>query len=204
VSDGKTAGGLRCLGGESPPAGVAGDVRDIERLPNRVRADFWEALAPNLAADLDESAAQAVAAFCRARSVSQSDLEGPVRACRFLFRQAAANNLGLDDLRADVRSLCGDGIGPVEDLLIGWYERALPALRQEIAIAAIAAHGNLATGVDWRLDMVRQSQGGVAIDVPVVLMTFRYREGEQQKRITLQFLPGLVKDLQAICDKMMT
>lgn len=198
-------GGLRSLGGDAPPPGLGGDLRAIERLPPRVRDDLWEAVAPNLAAQVDPRAGAAMTAFCEARRVSHADLVGPVKACRFLFRRAAQNNLSADDLRADVAALVGEGEGSlVLPLLVDLYARALPALRQELIVAALAEHGNLATGVDFRLDVVKQSQSGVALDTPVVLMTFRYRKGEENKRITLQFLPSLVGELQAICDRIMT
>lgn len=196
-------GGLQCLGGGLPPAGIGGDLRAIERLPARVREDFWSVLAPNLAAQIDQQAIAATTSFCDKHRIRHDDIAGPVKACRFLFRNAAQQNLDDDGLRADVRALCGEG-STVEPLLAGWYELALPPLRQDIAIAALAEHGNLAVGVDWRLDSVLMSQGGAALNIPVVLMTFRYREGEQQKRITLQLVPEMVKQLQGICNKMMT
>lgn len=193
---------MKTIGGAAPPAGLAGDLRAVDRLPRRAIDALEELLAPNLPAHVGEAAGKAMTAFCAARRVDPSDVVGPVRGCRFLFREAARNNASADDLRADVEALCGEGQLPA--LLADLYGRALPALRQEIIIAALAEHGNLATGVDFRLDLVKQSQGGVALDTPVVLMTFRYRKGEENKRITLQFLPSVVGELQAICEKIMT
>jgi hypothetical protein len=195
--------GLRAFSGGAAPAGMAGDLRAIARLPPRARDDFWDALAPNLGETLDDRAAAAITAFCKERRVSPTDLAGPVRACRVLLRAAASQNLAAEALRADLRAIVGEGAA-FEDSLVAWYERALPLLRQELIVAALSQHGNLALGVDWRLDFVRHSQGGQELDTPVVLMTFRYRKGEQQKRITLQLVPELVKQLQAVCNKMMT
>jgi hypothetical protein len=200
---GQGAAGLRCLEGGVPPPGLGGDLRAIERLPQRVRGDFWEILEPNLGAHLDERAAAAVSAFCEARRITLGDVAAPVKACRYLLRRVARLGLAVDDLRADVRALCGEGT-PIEDLLAGWYERALPLLRRELVVGALSEHGNLALGVDWRLDTIRMSQDGVALETPVVLMTFRYREGERRRRITLQLLPDVLEDLRAICNKIMT
>lgn len=194
---------LKCLDGGSAPPGVAGDLRAIERLPARVKDDLWDAIAPNLTAQIDERAAAAVTAFCQSHRVTHGDLAAPIAACRFLFRQAAKSDLDVDALRADAAALSGEG-SPLVERLAAWYERARPLLRQEIIVTALAQHGNLVTGVDWRLDVVQQSQDGVALEAPVVLMTFRYRKGEDKKRVTLQFLPAHVKELQAICNKMMT
>lgn len=198
-----TKDGLRALGGDTPPPGLGGDLRAIERLPPRVRDAFWEALAPNLSAQVDARAGASMTSFCEVHRVSHGDLVGPVKACRFLFRRAAQNNLSADDLRADVTALVGEGT-IVSTLLADLYARALPALRQELIVAALSEHGNLATGVDFRLDVVKQSQSGTALDTPVVLMTFRYRKGEENKRITLQFLPNVIQELQAACNKIMT
>ncbi|MBK9265304.1 MAG: hypothetical protein IPM54_36660 [Polyangiaceae bacterium] len=193
---------LRALDGAAPPPGLAGDLRALATLPAPVRESLWDVLGPNLGAQITEEATAAVNAFCEARRLRATDLMAPVKACRYLIRQAARRNLKLDDFRDDLRSLCGDD-APFELNLVGWYERALPMLRQEFVSAALAAHGKLATGVDWRLDGILMSQDGENLGVPVAMLTFRYVEGDEKKRITLQFVPEVIRELHAICEKML-
>jgi len=198
----KSPSGPRFLGGDAPPPGLAGDLRALGGLPLPVRDALWEVLAPNLEAQIGEQATAAVNAFCEARRIRPDDLVSPIKACRYLFRQAARRNVSPEDLRGDLRALCGEGTS-FEDRLVGWYERALPILRREIMIAALSAHGNLTTGVDWRLDSIQMSQDGEGLNVPVALLTFRYLKGDQKKRITMQFAPEMIRELHAICEKML-
>lgn len=193
---------LRALDGGAPPPGLAGDLRSLSALPASVCASLWDVLGVNLGAQITEEAKAAVDAFCEARRVRATDLMAPVKACRYLIRQAARRNLNVDDFRNDVRLLCGEG-SVVEAHLVGWYELALPMLRQEFVSAALAAHGKLAIGVDWRLDGILMSQEGENLGVPVAMLTFRYLEGDEKKRITLQFVPEVIRELHAICEKML-
>lgn len=193
--------GLRTFGGGAPP-GLAGDLRAIERLPPAVRESFWEVLEPNLPARVDARAVEATHAYCDARRVTMNDLAAPVGACRLLFRRAAETDASPDDLRADLKALLGEGAS-VEEPLVRWYSKARPILRRELVYLALADHGALATGVDWRLDMVRATQSADMLNTPIVIMTFRYQEGDENKRITLQLVPEVMEQLQAACAKIM-
>jgi hypothetical protein len=177
-------------------------LRALATLPTSVRESLWEVLGPNLGAQITEQATAAVNPYCEARRVRATEIMAPVKACRYLIRHAAQRNLSLDDFRSDARSVCGDG-EELENRLVGWYEQALPMLRQEIVSAALSAHGNLAIGVDWRLDGMLMSQEGENLGTPVAMLTFRYLEGDQKKRITLQFVPEVIRELHAICEKML-
>jgi hypothetical protein len=187
---------LRCLGGKRPPAGLDGDLHRLLALPPEAAARFWSVLGPSLAEPLPPATEQQLDAFCGELGLSKDDLARPLKACRFLVREAARLDLAKDDLASDLHALCPDA-PELYDLVLSGYESARGLLREELLLGSLADHGKLFTGADWRLDAVHASNRGRRMRVPVALVTLRYREGSKTKRITLQLLPSMLEELKS-------
>ena len=63
------------------------------------------------------------------------------------------------------------------DAFVAYYENVGPFRRQRLIQDAIAGHGKMITSADWRLDMSLASSGASEINIPVVTLSFGYREG---------------------------
>lgn len=186
---------LQCLGGKAAPPGLAEDLRRILALPPVAAARLWSVLGPSLAEPLPEGLEQQLDAFCREHDLSRADLARPVKAARFLLREAAGMDLAREAVAADLLALCPDA-PEIEGVLLAGYDSARAFLRQEMLQGTLADHGKLLVGVDWRRDAVEASSRGAKMRVPVAFVTLRYREGEETKRITLQVLPAMLEELK--------
>jgi hypothetical protein len=76
-------------------------------------------------------------------------------------------------------------------------------VRAELLRGTIADHGKLVEGIDWRIDSISASDRGESFGYAIGVLTFRYREGEERSRITVQLLPDALAELRAICDRML-
>ncbi len=201
---------LRCLGGEPAPPELAGDLRRVVALPAEALRRFWHVLGPSLDEPLPPQAAALLDAYCKEHQLDASSLARAVKACRFLLREAAGRDLSTDDFVADVAALQpapqlqSPGAVSLSDLLRAGYERARAQVRAEILRGALSAHGNLLVGLDWRVDTMETSDRGARLRAPVALVTLRYREGGEQKRITLQVLPDMLAELEQACHRMLS
>jgi hypothetical protein len=125
-----------------------------------------------------------------------------VRACRFLLRRAAAEDLAWPSLAEDLAALVGaDDAGALGDVLAPGYDTARAHVRSELVRRSLAAHGKLLESVDWRLDFVSTSSWGKNLRIPVVFLTLSYREGDRADRITLQLLPEALQTLKKLWDR---
>ncbi len=185
---------LRCLQGKPVPADLAGDLRALTRLPPAARAALWSVLGPSLTEPLAPEVEGMLDAFCRAQRLRRDDLARPVKACRFLLREAAGADVPRATFVEDLRALCGRD-DAIEQFFVAGYDAACKVVRQEVLQGTLADHGKLLLGVDWRLDSVQASNRGSKMRVPVALLTLRFREGEQTQRITLQVLPETLREL---------
>ena len=110
-------------------------------------------------------------------------------------------NLDEADFAEDLARL-GDG-GEIRAALLPGYAMAMTALRGDMALGALADHGKVVDGVAWRVEHVTASNRGQGLDVPVVVLTLAYREGERRDRVTLQLLPDALVELQAMCARLL-
>jgi hypothetical protein len=186
---------LRCLDGAEAPDGLAADLNGLGELSQAARDDYWLILEPSLAEVLDDRADAAAAKFCRERNVTRDELAPSVKACRFLFRSAAALGLAPADVARDLREL-GVGEELAAGVLMPCYEKAFALLRQRILAEAVARHGHLVVGFDWRVDNIRTSRKGRSLNASVALLTLDYRDGETKRSITLQLLPDMLEQLR--------
>ena len=194
---------LHCLGGISAPAEIVGDLRKLVDLPPLARQKLWEVLGPCLGAHIPPAAESRLTAFCQAHGADEGALAASIKACRFLLRSAVSLDLSRAVFAEDLGSLVGDG-HEVSELLLAGYDSAKNLIRAEILQGALADHGKLCEGIDWRVDYLTSSNRGQKLRIPVAMLTLRYREGSRSDRITVQFLPDAIHDLRKICDQILS
>jgi hypothetical protein len=200
----REAGGptLACLGGSEPPPEMALGLKDLLHLSPGAKAHFWEALGPALPDPVPKELDGLLDRFQQAHEVPQGRLLRAIAACRMLLREAARRPTSADDFAQDVARL-GGGAGEIAAILMPGFGAAMTALRQEILAATLSDHGKLLVGVDWRVDSMLLSNRGEKLQSPVAVVTLRYLEGGQPGRFTVQALPDMLQELQAMCSKIL-
>jgi hypothetical protein len=192
---------LRCLGGLPAPPEIAADLAVLPTLPLSVRGQIYRVLGPCLDEPVPGSVDAQIAQFCRELSVDPAALARAIKASRFFLRRAAMMDLGAADLAADLAKL--DGGGEIRAALMPGYETARTVIRGEIARGVIADHGKLVERVSWRVEQVTASNRGQGLNLPLIALTFAYREGERVERVTLQLLPDAMLELQEMCRRLL-
>ena len=194
---------LRSLLGAASPASMGRDLEALIDLPEAARGEFWQVLGAYLRPELDEEAQATIVDFCTRHEVPAQRIAAPVKATRFLFQAAARAHLAPDDMVADLRTLAPESSDALAALLVPWFDDFSPQLRRRAAEETIADHGKLVVGTQWRIDRITTSQRGRGLSTSVAMVTFRYREGPSEQRITLQFLPETLAELRRAADEML-
>ncbi len=194
---------LRCTGGKPAPPGLAHDLGMLLGLPTPALAKMGDVLGPCLSDPLPADADRRLDAFCATHGISKDALGRPLRACRFLFREAATRDTPADAFAEDLRALCPE-TPVIKELLLGVYDAAKSTVRQELLRGMLTDHGKLLVDVDWRRESVEGTSRVPDARVRVALLTLRYQEGEETKRITLQVLPETLRRLRASIDQIST
>lgn len=195
---------LRCLRGKVGPDDLRGDLGALCALPPPLRAQFFDLLAPYLAGTPTEEEQRRLFAVCEEQAIDPQGLVGPIRGARFLITNAARTALDEQAFAADVAELVpGELLTQALAVLVPCFERAAPELRRQIALRTISDHGRVVTDVHWRVDKIVNSEHGDGVNVPVAVLTFRYREGVREDRITLHLLPEQLAKLKSACLEML-
>jgi hypothetical protein len=189
---------LHFLDGATAPPALAPSLMRIMELPERVRARFVELVLPHLEQAPDDQLDEGIFAACRDNELDVEVAGTAIKATRFVIRQAAALEVGAQQLGQDISAL-GGSVEMVEAITT-LYERSRGDLRREIAQVSVLAHGKVLTGVEWRVDNMTASNRGRAINLPVALLTLHYRDGDRERRITLQALPDAINMLREVCE----
>jgi len=198
---------LNCLGKQPGPPSLAADLAHIVDLPPAVRDDLWTILEPNLRSINTQDSNRVVEAYCARHRLDPRAITPVIGACRFLFLRGAEHNTPPDLIEEDIKQLlAGDKsddavIDAVLAAVIPCYERAAPKLRVKAVYEALTDHGRVVTDVKWRVDNVSHANTGESINVPVTLITLKYREGEQSGQMTVQVLPDELKKLHQACEQ---
>ena len=193
---------LYALGGGDAPPELGADLGALLRLPAEALQKIWQVLAPSLAEPVSKETEQLLDIFSSAYHADEDVLGRAIRACRFLIREAAQRDVPAAALADDLDRLCPDD-PLVKEIVLAGYEPARERLRREIVQAAVADHGKLLVGVQWRMDTIEASERGAKLRVPVAMLTLHYREGAERGRVTLQVLPDTMGELKAVCEKVL-
>jgi hypothetical protein len=198
---------LNCLGKQPCPPSLAGDLSHVLDLPDAVRADLWAVLDANMGAVNTAHSAAAVGTFCEKHGLDPRALTPVVGACRFLFQRGAERNTAPALMDEDLRQLLAGEkadeatLSAVCACLLPYYERAARTLRVKAIYEALTDHGRVITDVKWRVDNVSHANTGESINLPVTILTLRYREGEQGGQMTVQILPDELRKLLHACEQ---
>jgi hypothetical protein len=138
-------------------------------------------------------------AFAAAHVIDGDALARAVRACRALVRGAALLDLPAATLAEDATTVAGPDT-PVASLLLHGYDAAKAQIRQVAIAAALAEHGRVLDGIDWRLDQILASSAGGRLRSPVAVITLRCTTGRREERITVQAAPERLRELQQLCE----
>jgi hypothetical protein len=186
---------LKCLGGDPVPPSLASDLARIGALHPSARQAFWDALGPSLPEPVPPDVGAQLDAFCSAHSVTQDDLAPALKAVRFLVREAARRDISANDLEADLGSLVQDAA--VRAVVVGVYERARGEVQRGLLLRSLADHGNVVTGMAWRVDTVEASHHGLMKPTPIGVVTVVVQGGSAEHPMTLQITADHAKDLIA-------
>jgi len=208
TSDAKTDGAkeeptLVALRGRKAPRGLSRDIAKIGALPELARARFWEVLSTILDEPVPSGAERTIDEFAKATGASRVELAPAFASARFLVRAAGLGNATPEELATDVAALT-DGDGATVAVLLAGFETGKEVVRAKAKLATLADHGKLVEGIDWRVDVVASSSHGATLNVPVAVLTLRYREGDKRERITLQLTPEVLAELRKVCEQLTT
>ena len=191
---------LASLQGKKAPAGLSRDLSRISVLPAAARQRFWQILPSILEEPIPQSAERTIDDFAKSTGTAKPDLAPALASARFLVRAASLVDATREQLASDVAALT-DGNGEIVALLLAGFDTAKEIVRAKVKLASLASHGKVLEGVDWRIDVVTSSSQGGALNLPVALLTFRYREGDKHDRITLQLTAESVAELRKVCEQ---
>ncbi len=192
---------LRCLGGEPGPPELSEHLQRLRELPEGALRELWTVIDAALGEIMTRESEQILDAFCVRHAVRPDHLGAVLKASRFLLDGAARTNATKGDFGGDVDALSGAHALTREILLHG-FDRAKARLRQAILRGTVEDHHKLVVDVAWQVERIVASDRGERLDVGLSALTFRYREGGEQKRITLHLLPDAVRTLAAVCERL--
>ena len=192
---------LNCLGGQPAPPIVLDGWKQFSRFSEQARNEFWVLLGPVLLTPDSKANQDLVALFCKKNNIAPDALLSAVGCCEVLLKQSVTMDLASHLLRQDLLALSDDSDNPTEYFLKR-YPEAKKELRQRMLMQALAAHGKVMTGLDWRLDKVQHSSHGNHLNTDIVLLTLQYTEGRRQDSITLQLTREAAQKLKVFCDRM--
>jgi len=174
-------------------------------LPEGARERLWEALGPSLREPIGADVEELLTRFCERHQVADGELARVIKACRFLLRGAAMLDLPRERFAADLVQLLGEEEAEAtRALLLPGYERAKVFVRGELLRRTLDAYeGKLVEHIDWRLEHIVCSSHGDNLDVRLGALTFRYREGDAQGRITLHLGREALEELARACARML-
>ncbi len=196
---------LHCLGGQGAPPDLVADARQILAFPKAAQRAFWTLLVATLADEVPAQTRAQIDAFAEQHVLRAPCLHAPIRAHRFLLREAADHKLSKETYARDLVTLAGSELQGrrLFEIIMPGYELGCASLSRARVGKALASHGSLLDRVDWRLDEIVVSREGNVDRARVGFLTLGYRTGPQVERLTLQLLPAELQQLEAACRAML-
>jgi hypothetical protein len=193
---------LQSLGGETASAEIATDLQRLSLLPNEALEALYQVLGPLLGGEMNKERINRIAGpFCKKHGADIDDLVHGIAAARTLLRHAAREDLHVEKFVEDLE-LLGVEV-PAARALVSGYQQASVLLRAELMMSTLMDHGAVLKNVDWRIDQMRGSNRGKNLNAPVASITFNYQDGQAAKRLTLQVLPPVLKQLREILNELL-
>ena len=180
------------------PAPVRDGLVALQQLPGQVVAALWPMLELALTEPENPDSAQHLRRFAAGHGVDERGLLAAVRACDYLLRHAAALGLEADRFDGELAALAGED---ARRLLAAHYPAARRWLREQALVDTLADHGNVLTGMDWRVDQVRGSHRAQELDSPVLFLRLHYRNGTDRRELPLQLTAEAAAQLQSLCER---
>jgi len=197
--DNRAAAGpaLRCLMGHPGPPEIARGLGTLLALPEPVLQTYAEVLQVNLAPTIDDRVETRMKRYCRRYEIEPDVLAPSVKACRFLFTNAVKAGVDREAFIADVKVLLPEEQAmAVLNVLMPLFDEAFPKLVQAAVFQSIAEHGKVVRAVRWRMDVIKASDHGMKLDVPVATITLQHQEGPNAGQTSYQLLPEQAMELK--------
>ena len=118
-----------------------------------------------------------------------------------MLKRAAEANATAEQMAQDLAAV--DAADQAE-AIVALYGAQGNDLRAELARAAVLSHGNVMSGIEWRIDSVASTDRAKEINLAVAMLTFHYVDNATDKRITLQVLPDMLGELRRVCDQILS
>lgn len=196
--------GLRCLRGAAPPRHMARDLASLLTLSEPARQELRGPLCALLGLPPYDDAQRALADYCGQFDLEPSDVAPALKATGQLLRESARANIATKELSADLHVLAEEEQAEeLAALLLPWFEQLGPELRTELIRQSVLDHGKLVVGAHWRVERITSSDRGEWLNTKIGLLTFSYREGNEERRVTLHLLPEQIATLRTAATEML-
>lgn len=187
---------LSCLEGDYAAPKLLEDWTIYQEMPAASRAAVLGILQGIYNLGLGRELAEQIAALAHRIGLEPSRVQSVTSTCRFLMGQAVRVGLSPVEFRKDLEQLNPGSNSGVEELAVHYESYGLMR-RQEAIHTSLLTHGNILTGVDWRIDTIHASNHASKIDSPVIHLTLSYAHGtEERSRADSLSLLIPVADLQ--------
>ena len=192
---------LNCLDGQPAPPVVIEGWKAFGGFSSAAWESFWFLLAPVLM-DPDSTTNQdLMRLFSQEYNVAPDSILAAMGCFELLLKNAAARDLPKERFQQDIEGLAGGSLDESGEFILSRYADAMQGLRRQILLEALAAHGKVMTGLQWRLDTLKHASGGNNLNTDIVLLTLAYREGKHEGSITLQLTEEAARQLKGFCDR---
>lgn len=183
---------------------MGSDLRTVLSLPKKARAEFRVLLGAFLGVELHDDPHSALSDYCSQYDLEPADLAPAIKSTVLLLRESARTNIAKKELSADVRALVGEeDAAKLDELLLPWFDELQPELRAELIRQSVLDHGKLVLDTHWRIERITSSDRGEWLNTKVGVLTFNYREGTEERRVTLHLLPEQIILLRDAAEEMM-
>jgi hypothetical protein len=188
---------LQCLMGGAAPPDLGDNLASLLALPEAVQGSYAEVLEANLSPIIDDRVETRMKRYCRRYGIEPELLAPSVKACRFLFTSTVKAGVDREAFVADVTTLLSEeqAAGVLERLL-PLFDDAFPKMMQAAVFQSIAEHGKVVRAVRWRMDVIKASDHGLNLEVPVATITLQYQEGPNAAQASFQLLPEQAAELK--------
>ncbi|MEE8104264.1 MAG: hypothetical protein V3T86_01880 [Planctomycetota bacterium] len=186
---------LVCCGGLAAPPVIVRGVATYAKWDSDLQRSVWDLLYASMTEGPHPGHDDRGRALAETHSIPGDDLVATVQGLALLVGQSAAHDLTVEQFQQDLAKLVADGEMTIE-FLVSRYASVKPELRRGIQHAALEDHGNVFTGLNWRVQKITSADRGVRLDSDIVVLTLSYSDGGEHRRLTLQFTPESIGELR--------